>query len=500
MTTAKLYWRQAFRNYKIEKPMALPIDRQFSPNNTNTGHGFSVAMHFTSNIVNQLVDYASNFNVTLYQVCLTIYYMFLFKLTGGQQDLTVGIVQANRYRPELRRILGMFVNTLPMWIHVDPQDTFEQLLDKVSAMIFESQPYSNLPYQQIIDQIPMKRIDKQNFIQTMFTLDENPATCVRLDDASVIEPGSVHSFNENVQQIGLPTNAVAMFDMTLSMEYNPKIHSLRAELTASSDLFHSSTVLNMARRFHHMIEQLSSSVSVDMVPTKQPIWDLSLALPEEIAKDQLCLQSDLTATNHIIGRASFSQMRIWLDEQINFESKMSINNIPFFHQITKGSLAIDRFRRALRCVVLRHCSLRTFLFFDSITDCLLQQIIEPKCDEEELFTFTKQTIKINADIKSIMFETLSNTPGFSVHLFMHENADRNVLQTGDFVVFNFHQTLFDVTSFNIFSRDLSNAYESQTTFACDTNEFRYIDCEINHISIRIVFLLIQMHFMNKIFQ
>ena len=113
MTTAKIYWRQTLKQYNLEKPMTLPVDRKLSPNGIYTGQGFAIRIDFSSHIVKQLIDYASSCNVTLYQVCLTIYYVFLFKLTGGQQDLIVGIVQANRYRPELRRIIGMFANTLP---------------------------------------------------------------------------------------------------------------------------------------------------------------------------------------------------------------------------------------------------------------------------------------------------------------------------------------------------------------------------------------------------
>jgi hypothetical protein len=470
MTKAKIYWRQIFSGYKIEKPMALPVDREFPSNGIYTGHGYTVEINFTNQTVQQLVDYASHFNVTLYQVCLTIYYVFLFKLTGGQQDLIVGIVQANRYRPELRRMIGMFVNTLPMRIHVNPHDTFDQLLHKVSTILFEAQPYSNLPYQYIIEQIPMKRMHERNLIQTMFTLDESLTTLIQLDHGSVIEPCSIHCLNDNVVKIGDPINAVAMFDMTMSMEYKPQVHSFRAELTASSDLFDSATVVNMARRFQHIVEKLFSSIP----ETKQSIYDLFLTLPEEIEEDFLYLQSDSITTTHLIGRASFSQMRIWLDEQINCNSKMGINNMTFFYQVTKGTLSIERLRHALRRVVLKHSALRTSLFFDSTRDCLLQRIIETKDDNEELFAFIERTGNVfNFD--------LSSGHVFSVHIFRQENGSKNMLQTGDFVVFNFHQSVFDIASLNIFCRDLSMAYESETALPYDDNEFRYIDCKMNNV-------------------
>jgi non-ribosomal peptide synthetase component F len=302
MTAAKMYWRQVFKDYKIEKPMILPVDRKVPPNRIYTGQGFTIGISFNSHIVKQLVDYASRFNVTLYKVCLTIYYIFLFKLTGGQEDLIVGIVQANRYRPELRRIIGMFVNTLPIRVRVDPQETFEQLLGKVSNMLVEAQPYSNLPYQYIIDQLPMKRLRERNLIETMFTLDEYEKTLVRLDNASVMELCSIYCLSDNSMQIGISTNTAAMFDMTLSMEHIIATHSLRAQFTVSSDLFDSATTVNMAKRFQLIVEQLFSPISMTMTTTEQSIYDLSLILPEEMTDDIEDLQSNSTPGTNFIGK------------------------------------------------------------------------------------------------------------------------------------------------------------------------------------------------------
>jgi non-ribosomal peptide synthetase component F len=299
-----MYWRQTLKQYNIEKPMALPVDRKLPPNGIYTGQGFAIRIDFSNHIVKQLVDYASRCNVTLYQVCLTIYYVFLFKLTGGQQDLIVGIVQANRYRPELRRIIGMFANTLPIGIHVDPQDTFEQVLGKVSNILFEVQPYSNLPYQHIIEQLPIKRLHEHNLIQTMFTLDEYQATLVRLGQASAIELCSIYSLNDNDVQTEVPRSAVAMFDIGLSMEQTVDAHSLRAELTVSSDLFDSATTVKIARRFQLVVEQLFSPISTTIIATEQSIYDLSLILPEELAEDILYLQSNSRTETNTIGNRS----------------------------------------------------------------------------------------------------------------------------------------------------------------------------------------------------
>ena len=283
MTSAKTYWRQVLLDYNIRKQMNLPFDRKLPPESIRTGQGLSIEIRFERHIVEQLVKYASDLNTTLYQVCLTMYYIFLFKLTGGQRDLLVGIVHANRYRPELQHLVGMFANTLPMRIRVNPQETFEQVLGKVSNFLFEARMHFHLPYQFLIEQIPMGQIYGQNLIQTMFTLDELSMKSIQLDKTSLIDPWSISRLNNNTTLIGTPTNVMSMFDMSLALEYTIETSALRAELIASTDLFDSNTIVNMAQRFQLIVEQLFSSITPNS--TKQSICDLSLFLPNEIIED-----------------------------------------------------------------------------------------------------------------------------------------------------------------------------------------------------------------------
>jgi len=465
--------------------MNFPTDQKSSPHGIQTGEGFSVEIRFNSQIVDQLVDCASHFNVTLYHVCLTIYYIFLFKLSGGQRDLVVGIVQSNRYRAELQHMIGMFVNTLPMRVHVDPQDTFEQLLHRVSDMMFETQPYSNLPYQIIIEQLMRGELRQQNLIQTMFTLDERPTTHIRLDHASVIEPWSMPCLNDDTMQIGAPTNAVAMFDVTLSMEYIVARRSLRAELIASSDLFDSTTVITMARGFQIAVEQLLLPLSTGVTTTERFICDLSLFLPEEnIQFESMPVINSVGIS--ILARASFAQMSIWLDEQTSSDSQVAIHNTPFFHQITEGTLSIGRLHRALGFVVLKHSSLRTSLFFDSIAGCLMQRIVQSDDDNTKLYIFIKSTLNNDMDMRTIIFDErhnpslfdVSNGRVFRVHVVVHHNGDPDLLQAGDFLIINFHQSAFDTLSLDIFHRDLCIAYECETALSYCNNELRYIDCKL----------------------
>ncbi|CAF4431283.1 unnamed protein product [Rotaria sp. Silwood2] len=182
-------------------------------------------------------------------------------------------------------------------------------------------------------------------------------------------------------------------------------------------------------------------------------------------------------------RASLTQTRIWFDECSHFDSKVAINNIVLLYQIEKGSLSIDRLRRALRFVTLKHGSLRTLFFIDPTTNCLMQRIIQPEDPEKELFAFVETKIENDFDLKAIikndkynrtLFD-LSSGRNFHVNIITQRQDNCGLLQKGDFLLFNFHQIAFDIPSLDLFHQDLRKAYDYQVELSCTDNQLLYID-------------------------
>jgi hypothetical protein len=147
----------------------------------------------------------------------------------------------------------------------------------------------------------------------MFTLDELSMAPVQLDDTTLIEPFSISCLNDNTMPIGTPVNTVTMFDMTLALEHTVEIHSLRAELIGSTDLFDSDTIVNIAKRFQLIIELLVSSLSAaTKTTTSQSICDLSLILPDEIVQDVHYKHFDLIPEINLTGITLLLNLRQYL--------------------------------------------------------------------------------------------------------------------------------------------------------------------------------------------
>ena len=57
-------------------------------------------------------------------LALATYYAFLFKLTNGERDLCIGMNINNRYHDELKSIIGLFENIIPLRCQLDPHFIF----------------------------------------------------------------------------------------------------------------------------------------------------------------------------------------------------------------------------------------------------------------------------------------------------------------------------------------------------------------------------------------
>ena len=96
------------------------------------------------------MNYASLHNLTFFQLGLSIFYVFLFKLTHGQTDLCIASINANRYRSELQDMIGMFVATLPYRMELNPHWSFDEVVKYVKERCLSILKHSHYSLQQIL--------------------------------------------------------------------------------------------------------------------------------------------------------------------------------------------------------------------------------------------------------------------------------------------------------------------------------------------------------------
>ena len=258
MDDAQAFWKQHLDEYS-ETYLQLPYDRIPIENSIRSGQGATITCKLSFDLVDRILTFIENHNTTLHQLGLTVFYIFLFKLTQ-ETNLTTLTVTANRYRVEIENMIGVFVNTVPHQIMIKPHINFTSFLNDVKDLVLNTLSYAHVPFQHITSN------KSTSTFQTLFDVD--------IQQENEITLGSDICLRSFIPNSTDPNN-VAKFDLTCTLHYNVKMHSMVVVLNGSTDLFETNTIQLMAKRFESLLNQIFTS------PMSIPICEYSLLLSHE---------------------------------------------------------------------------------------------------------------------------------------------------------------------------------------------------------------------------
>jgi amino acid adenylation domain-containing protein len=119
----------------------------------------------------RLKELASKEEVTLFMILLAIFNILLLKLSG-QKDIVVGTGVEGRRHEDLRNVIGMFVNTLPLRNSPAGEKIFREFLSEVkerTLAVFDNQDY---PFEDMVDKLKLNRDMSRNpLFDVIFQLD-----------------------------------------------------------------------------------------------------------------------------------------------------------------------------------------------------------------------------------------------------------------------------------------------------------------------------------------
>ncbi|UJR06585.1 hypothetical protein I4U23_010869 [Adineta vaga] len=279
MTGAEMFWLDALHDCKLDQSLSLPYDRYRLANEHRTGRGTSISFDFGQDLSQYFLTYASTNNMSLDYLSLMTYFIFLFKLTNGEQDLCIGMNTDGRYRDEFRSLIGMFVNAIPLRCQFDPHSSFHQFTQQMRVLMTNTMKYSYFPLQRILAQHP--HLSNPAFLDTSFqfitSMTNDDQDKVNLGDSELIlAPYSIEISEDEV---------MSKFDFILTFHHTLDPNELSCTIDASLDLFHVETVNKISQQFHSLLYDLCASI-IDS-QSKKPLYELSLTLPTE----QLLVQS-----------------------------------------------------------------------------------------------------------------------------------------------------------------------------------------------------------------
>ncbi len=146
-----IYW---LTNLKDTPVLELPTD--YIRPAVRTNHAGNISFVFTNEESSFLRNLAKQNNSTLFIVILTLYAVLLNKYSG-QEDFCIGSPSANRKRNEVRDLIGVFINMLPIRVRIDEGYTFAMLLEAVKKTTLEAYEHQEYPFEKIVEALQPER-------------------------------------------------------------------------------------------------------------------------------------------------------------------------------------------------------------------------------------------------------------------------------------------------------------------------------------------------------
>ncbi|TCT02536.1 non-ribosomal peptide synthetase [Paralcaligenes ureilyticus] len=165
MTEALRYWRETLRG--VPSLLDLPLDRPRSAMQS-PGVGATARLNLPAPIGNALADLARLKGCTPFMAFLAVFFTVLHRWSG-LDDLVVTVPVSKRTRPELTRLIGLLVDTLPLRVSCSPDTSFDSLLGDVHKVFRDGIRHRDVPFQRIVQSIEIeRRTDVVPLMQILF--------------------------------------------------------------------------------------------------------------------------------------------------------------------------------------------------------------------------------------------------------------------------------------------------------------------------------------------
>lgn len=140
----------------------LDRDREFGPAKT-------LELEIEGDLASALKACADRQGTTMSVVFLAALGMLLSRYTG-QRDMAIGLPVTTRDRPELHRLVGMLLNTLPFPLHVDGALDFESFVERLGQQWRETMSRKWVPFEDIVEAVGAERLGRRlPLVDVMFT-------------------------------------------------------------------------------------------------------------------------------------------------------------------------------------------------------------------------------------------------------------------------------------------------------------------------------------------
>ncbi|HEX6862276.1 MAG TPA: amino acid adenylation domain-containing protein, partial [Thermoanaerobaculia bacterium] len=217
-----------------------------------------VALRLPEDLFARLTTCARHEGATPFMLLLTAFQILLHRWSGAV-DLCIGSPVAGRNRLETEGVIGFFINTLVLRVHLGGRSSAREALARTREVAIEAYAHQDLPFEKLVEELnPERDLSYAPLFQSLFMLQNTPQGEVRLPELT-LTPAT-------------RDGQVANFDLTVVLMAEDG--GLEGAVTYPTDLFDRTTMLRLLERYERLLADLAAS------PDKE-VADLELLSPAE---------------------------------------------------------------------------------------------------------------------------------------------------------------------------------------------------------------------------
>lgn len=252
----KAFWKKHLEGFMLATPLpsSLPPVAGSSLHKADMGN---VSLALTTELTQELTDFAKKSNVTLSNVFQAVW-AYLLHTYSTETDVVFGNTVAGRSAPVagLQNVVGLLINTLPLRIHIDRNTSIPDLLTSIKMQQLDMAEFEDTP---LVEVQGCSSIAKGlPLFETLFVFENYPVSASPME-ALLIEDSAVQE----------RTN----FPMSVMVQNN-ELGQLMINMTYATDRYPKKTAERLANQFRIILSQIK---------TAKLVRDFSTITPEEMS-------------------------------------------------------------------------------------------------------------------------------------------------------------------------------------------------------------------------
>ncbi len=253
------YWREQLAG--LLPTIELPHD-QHRPA-IQTAHGYTCRSTLEAALVEDVLALAREEATTPFVVLLSAFYILLY-LYSDNEDLLVGVPVANRTWTEIESLIGFFINTLPVRIHLSDNLSVRSLLQQVHEIWIGAMIHQDLPFEDMVAALEFDRdLSRPPLVSVLFHVHEDG-------------PFSLALPTMRIEELPPPTQTPSRYDLEVLVLRNGDCYTL--DWTFNADILKSRLTTQLAATYTSLLQKFTANADL-LLKSLTPLYPSLLAAP-----------------------------------------------------------------------------------------------------------------------------------------------------------------------------------------------------------------------------